>query len=174
MRGGPEASGPRKSPTDPKEETVALPASADRSSDRFFRWVLLGADGDLGDVDEHVGFHGVGLDGFVQEGGGRVGDHYARGLRVEPSSVKVTTRRRIRILTATSLALRASPTQVEVLSGPASKGNVTRGIRGARCLEVRGSQGCRSGIEPGVWGYVAGEPEQQFFGDLVQFLVPVV
>ncbi|MEC5182405.1 hypothetical protein RCH07_003783, partial [Arthrobacter sp. CG_A4] len=29
------------------------------------RWVLLGVDGDLGDADEHVGFHGVGLEGFV-------------------------------------------------------------------------------------------------------------
>ena len=40
--------------------------------------------------------------------------------------------------------------------------------------EAQGSRGCRSGIEPGFWGHVAGEPEQHFFGDLVQFFVPVV
>ncbi|MET3949148.1 hypothetical protein ABIB49_003876, partial [Arthrobacter sp. UYCu512] len=30
----------------------------------FCGWVLLGVDGDFGDADEHVGFHGVGLEGF--------------------------------------------------------------------------------------------------------------
>ncbi|MET3949126.1 hypothetical protein ABIB49_003852, partial [Arthrobacter sp. UYCu512] len=29
--------------------------------------MLLGVDGDFGDADEHVGFHGVGLEGFVQQ-----------------------------------------------------------------------------------------------------------
>ena len=45
--------------------------------------MLRGVDGGLGDADEHAGCHG-GLEGFVQEGGGSVGDQYARNLSVEP------------------------------------------------------------------------------------------
>ncbi|WP_426996790.1 hypothetical protein [Pseudarthrobacter sp. N5] len=39
--------------------------------------MLFGVDGDLGDADEHVGLHGVGLERLVQQAGGGVGDQYA-------------------------------------------------------------------------------------------------